>query len=688
MPALPWRATADHARGSRTVRVTRSGTSVAPRPAGLPITARGSSTSATPSTTPRTRRIAASSRVRRRPPPSCRFVARGAIGSFGGTPGASFTGSPPLRRPPQPSRGAARTSPPCARAAPPARRCRRTRELGRAPGQGPPDPRRVERAADAVDTGSEDRMALSIEKREAEGKSGAGGAALELVGEVHLEERRDVVLLREPHRVVLAPAPVDHVGVVLVPRGVGDVEHLGHERAGPVEAPVRGERVEAPAPGPQARAEGHPSVGTEPELLRLDELAHGGCERYRRIAQEVAPADLRGGAPVDGEEPRHAPGLAEPVEVEERHRDPLGERVARRGPAVPDGPLVDRVGRRRQAHGRPAPSARATRRPLAAPSSWNPYPHQAPQNQVALRPFTSSQRSWRGEALPRVDRVVVLEPPVDLCRVDLVLAVEGDEDLLGGLQVLQPVHPVRDRREVARFRGLVVVPRGPGPPRSGQERGVGVEDRDVALVGDGAKDLALGVGRIAQQLEGLVAVDREDDAVESQRAAGREQLDARPVAPHLVDRRADLHVAPEAAQRRRDVLLRPPADGAPLGTVQHRQQAVVVHEGEQRTDREPAEGLGVRGPDRGSERQEVLVDEAGGEPVLREEVVERELEAARGPRHGPGRVAEDRPADPTEPGDLPEEGPEPGTGERLPGWARARPARCRRTRGRCAPRRR
>ena len=146
--------------------------------------------------------------------------------------------------------------------------------------------------------------------------------------------------------------PVDHVGVMLVPRRVGDVEHLGLERPVGTEAPVGRKGVEAPAPRPEARAQEDPAARTEAELPG-DEAAHRLGERVSRIAEEVLTPDLRRRPPPDAEQPRHGSRLVEAIEVEQDHRDRLGERVARGCPAVPHGALVDGVGDCAGVTGRP-----------------------------------------------------------------------------------------------------------------------------------------------------------------------------------------------------------------------------------------------------------------------------------------------------------------------------------------------
>ena len=148
-----------------------------------------------------------------------------------------------------------------------------------------------------------------------------------------------------------------------------------------------------------------------------------------------------------------------------------------------------------------------------------------------------------GDALGGVDGVVVLEAPQHLRRVDFLAAVERDQVLALGPQPLQVVHPVGDGAAARRPVGEVEVPARPGgaPPR--QQRGVGVEDGLVALVGDRAEDLALGLAGVGEHRQRLVGVGGDHDLVEllalaalgldphPVRAAARSAAPAPPAAP-------------------------------------------------------------------------------------------------------------------------------------------------------------
>ena len=116
-------------------------------------------------------------------------------------------------------------------------------------------------------------------------------------------------------------------------------------------------------------------------------------------------------------------------------------------------------------------------------------------------------------------RVVVLELGEHLAVVDLVRAVEGDQELVARVESLQPVHPVGEGGRVAGSGAEVVVPARPGPGAAGEEPGVGVQRRQVGLVADGAEDLAFGGGGVAEQVEALVGVPGEDHRVEGLRVA-------------------------------------------------------------------------------------------------------------------------------------------------------------------------
>jgi hypothetical protein len=94
-------------------------------------------------------------------------------------------------------------------------------------------------------------------------------------------------------------------------------------------------------------------------------------------------------------------------------------------------------------------------------------------------------------------------------------------------------------------------------------------------------------------------------------------------------------------------------DGHPLGPVAQVEQAVVVEEGQQRSQRVAIEGRGLGRPDGGAEGHEVEVDEGVGQPVLGHEVGEGAEVVAVGAL---GQTALPGPAEAHDVGDHPQEG--------------------------------
>src|SRR5580704_5972254 len=125
-------------------------------------------------------------------------------------------------------------------------------------------------------------------------------------------------------------------------------------------------------------------------------------------------------APVDAEQGRLPVRFVEPAEVDQQAHDAIGEAMAHRSEPrmhhVTDieccGVIVMRLGRvvahgysaasansgGASRHGATAPSASATASPDLSPSSWKPYPVQAPQNQVWRWPWISDSRFCAAKA--------------------------------------------------------------------------------------------------------------------------------------------------------------------------------------------------------------------------------------------------------------------------------------------------
>ena len=134
---------------------------------------------------------------------------------------------------------------------------------------------------------------------------------------------------------------------------------------------------------------------------------------------------------------------------------------------------------------------------------------------MRLRPLISSWRACATRALGREDRMRVGDRAQDLRRIDRLRAVQRHAELAVGVERLQAVHVVGDRRHPARLGQQVVVPARPGAAAAREHAAVGVQDGLVGLVGDRAEDLVLAVGRVGEHRQRLVGVRREHDLVEA-----------------------------------------------------------------------------------------------------------------------------------------------------------------------------
>ncbi len=150
-----------------------------------------------------------------------------------------------------------------------------------------------------------------------------------------------------------------------------------------------------------------------------------------------------------------------------------------------------------------------------------------------------------------------------------------------------------------RSRGAVevVVPAGPCCAAPRQQRGVGVQDRLVALVGDRAEDLALGRRGVGQHRERLVGVGGDHDLVVALGAAAvGDHLDIAQPAGDGAHRRRRADSVRERRGQRIDVAPRAAGHGAPARPVAEAEHAVVGEERRQEAGRERPQLVGVGRP--------------------------------------------------------------------------------------------
>ena len=95
-------------------------------------------------------------------------------------------------------------------------------------------------------------------------------------------------------------------------------------------------------------------------------------------------------------------------------------------------------------HGTVAPSAIAASRPERSPSSWKPWPVQAPANEVRRTPWISSRRACADSARASNCGCAKLHSPNVSSSARLDRRVERDEQRHALVDALQPVHPVGD----------------------------------------------------------------------------------------------------------------------------------------------------------------------------------------------------------------------------------------------------
>ena len=112
--------------------------------------------------------------------------------------------------------------------------------------------------------------------------------------------------------------------------------------------------------------------------------------------------------------------------------------------------MHDRAGVEARPH-QSTPKAAAARRPEASPSSWKPKPCHAPAKAVRPR-LRRGQLGLGAQRLEGVERMLVRDPADHALLVDLVRAVQRHAVVLVGVEPLQAVEVVRDRRVPVRRR--------------------------------------------------------------------------------------------------------------------------------------------------------------------------------------------------------------------------------------------
>ena len=212
-------------------------------------------------------------------------------------------------------------------------------------------------------------------------------------------------------------------------------------------------------------------------------------------------------------------------------------------------------------------------------------------------------------------------------RIDQVGAVEGDEvvSLLG--DTLQGVHPVMGGGTTVivpipggtlMAAGRMIdteVPRGPGKALARHHRGVGMEERLVALVAEGGEQAALFLGGLTEHGEALVGMCGEHHRIKSFPVA-RSRGD--PCARFILNNGSNWignAGSTEDLQHFTEIGPRASLDGEPRVMRGDAEKAVVVEEVQERGRGEIEDPARFRGPDRGTHGNEVEVDEVGAEPV-------------------------------------------------------------------------
>lgn len=138
--------------------------------------------------------------------------------------------------------------------------------------------------------------------------------------------------------------------------------------------------------------------------------------------------------------------------------------------------------------------------------------------------------------------------------------IQGHEQILSR-QTLKLVHPVGDAQAVV---SPDIVPAGPGPATARHQTSVGVQNRQVAAVAEGAQHFLFTRRGFRQHGKRLIRMGADDDMVEALDAAlAVMDHDALVGAPHL----SDPGVQPHVGDRTRQML---DIDAAAPSTVRHR----------------------------------------------------------------------------------------------------------------------
>jgi hypothetical protein len=198
--------------------------------------------------------------------------------------------------------------------------------------------------------------------------------------------------------------------------------------------------------------------------------------------------------------------------------------------------------------------------------------------------------------------------------IDVGAAVERHQELHLRIERLQHVHVVREcdavaHRVVPRVEQMIV-PRGSRERTAWQQALVGVQHRFVFLVGKGTEHGSLRVARVVEDRKRLVAVARDEHAVESFHGAGsRAQRNAGRIAPYAGHGRAQAHAVPERRAKLLHVFARAAFDGLPDGPVVDVEEAVFVEELDEETRRETEHRAFGGRPDRHAHRHDELFAE-------------------------------------------------------------------------------
>ena len=202
--------------------------------------------------------------------------------------------------------------------------------------------------------------------------------------------------------------------------------------------------------------------------------------------------------------------------------------------------------------------------------------------------------------------------PEDELLARLDRRVERHEQRELRVDALQPVHPVRhaDRRVVAIRGGTQVVPGRPRLFPFRHQPSVAMQHDAVRPVGNCRQDGGLGIRRVAEHRQRLVAVAGDDQRIIAFRRA---MLRPHRHAERIADHRNDLCRGAEGEAGRRkqpvEVTARAARHGAPHGALVM-DEPVVFEEGDERARRIVEHLRPWRRPDRGGHRYQVVVAES------------------------------------------------------------------------------